>query len=161
MRARPWFVLLLLTVVATAPSFAQQPTEVSPEEAQQRAEALATRRAARDASRAERMSSRPFVLREPVPLPVDPVRPAGGDAAGRACPATESCTLDYAVPAGRLLVVTALWAASEAACDGVALGASPANGDAIAPWWQCRTSLRVTGTGAGFAGFLFSSPQDQ
>ncbi len=105
------------------------------------------------------MPSRPVVLRDPVPLPVRQALPPGGEPAGRSCPGKDPCKIDFEVPAGRVLVVSALWSASAVRCDDTSLGASPSGGEAIAPWWHCEESLSLTGTEAGFAGYLFESPK--
>jgi hypothetical protein len=132
---------------------------MSQEEMEIRAKAMATRRAERDLHRSQNAPSRPMTLREPIPLPVVPGVPPGGEPAGRACPNEESCKIEYAVPAGRTLVVTALWSAAQVRCDQAALGSSPATGQVIAPLWNCNQSLAFEGRGAGFAGYLFTPPR--
>lgn len=151
-----WFVALAFGAAVLAPqAVAQGPTA---EELEIRARALATRRAERDRYRSENAPSRPITLRDPVPLPVLQSAPPGGEPAAGSCPAEESCKVEFAVPAGKVLVVTALWSAAGVRCDGSAAAATPPSGQAIAPWWQCRRSLEFTGKGAGFAGFLAPPP---
>jgi len=149
-------IAVWVLVAGAASGHAQEMTQ---EEMEARAVAVATRRAARDLHRSQNAPSRPMTLREPIPLPVVPSVPPGGDAAGKSCPTEESCKIDYAVPAGRILVVTALWSATDVRCDQAALGNSPANGQVIAPSWHCSRSLALEGRGAGFAGYLFAPPQ--
>lgn len=157
--------LMIIAMATAAPAqegqeAAQPLPSVQPltaEEVEERAAENAKRRAERDASRAQRLPSRPFVLRDPLPLPVKPVRPPGGAPASQSCPADKNCTFDYVVPRGQLLVVTALWSTMEGKCDEAVLGPTPPNGDAIAPWWHCARMLRLTGTGAGFTGYLHST----
>ncbi len=150
-------LILSVAVFATAagPALAQAPSR---EEIDIRAAAVAARRAERDAARAERLPSRPVVIREPLPLPVRETQPPGGEPAGKSCPATESCKVEYRVPSGRILVVTALWSATDVRCDQATLGATPAGGKVIAPGWQCETFLSFVGKAAGFTGYLFSPP---
>lgn len=150
--------ILAVASIATSPTLAQ---ERSQEELEIRAKALATRRAERDAARAERLPSRPIVLREPIPLPVQQVLPPGGTPAGQSCPAAEPCKVEYPVPSGRTLVVSALWSATEVRCDQTKLGASPPSGEVVAPWWHCKKSLSFTGKAAGFTGYLFSPPGNE
>lgn len=145
-----WYVCLAVCAGAGV-ALAQQP---SAEELEIRARALATRRAERDLHRSQHAPSRPMTLREPLPLPVVQSVPPGGAAAGRSCPAGESCVVEFAVATGKLLVVTAIWSAAEIRCDGESAGATPASGQAIAPWWHCRRALQFTGQGAGFTGYL-------
>ncbi len=123
--------------------------------AQNNAERIKTRRAERDANRLHRLPSRPFSLREPLPLPVREVAPAGGQAVGKSCQSPDtSCRIEFNVPADKVLVITAIWAAKEVRCDAQQMGGTPANGSPIAPWWQCGKSIAVKGAGAGFAGYL-------
>lgn len=148
-------IAVWILVAGAANGLAQEMTQ---EEIEARAVAVATRRAARDLHRAQNAPSRPFTLREPIPLPVVPKVPPGGEPAGKSCPSEESCKIEYAVPAGRILVVTALWSAAEVRCDQATLGSSPANGQVIAPSWHCSRSLAFEGRGSGFAGYLFAPP---
>ncbi len=157
-RFRPVLAIALI-VTGIGPALAQQP--VSQEEMEIRAKAIATRRAERDASRAERLPSRPIVLREPIPLPVQQILPPGGAPVAQSCPAAKPCKIEYAVPPGRILVVSALWSASDVHCDQATLGATPPSGEAISPWWHCRKSLSFTGKAAGFTGYLFSPPSTE
>lgn len=135
-------------------AMAQGPTA---EDLEMRNRAMATRRAERDLRRAEHGPSRPVTLRDPIPLPVVQSAPPGGEAAGRSCPSTESCSVEYAVPSGKVLVVTALWSATNVRCDGASVGSSPPAGQVIAPWWQCKNTLAFAGQGAGFSGYLFAT----
>jgi hypothetical protein len=149
---------ILVLPVFASPSPAQGPSQ---EELEIRAQALATRRAERDAARAERMPSRPIVLRGPIPLPIEPNRPLGGLPAGKSCPAEETCDVAYAVPTGKILVVSGLWSATAVRCDQAALGSTPGSGQVVAPWWHCSQSLAFSGKGAGFTGYLFDPPSTE
>jgi len=144
-----------LVSVFTSFTSAQAPSQ---EELEIRAQAMATRRAERDAARAERRPSRPIVLREPIPLPVEQNRPPGGPPAGQSCPVEETCDVEYTVPNGKVLVVSGLWAADKVKCDQATLGSTPGNGQVVAPWWHCTKSLAFRGKGAGFTGYLFDPP---
>ncbi len=167
MRAMHGLLSLLMMIATATTASAQEGQEaaqplpsvqpLTAEELEARAAENAKRRAERDASRAQRLPSRPFVLRDPLPLPVKPVRPPGGAPASQSCPPDKNCTFDYVVPPGQVLVVTALWSTMEGKCDEAVLGPTPPNGDAIAPLWHCARLLRLTGTGAGFAGYLHAT----
>ncbi len=121
----------------------------------ERAEALATRRAERDAERSQRRPSRPITLRGPLPLPVVQNKPIGGPAVGQSCPAKEPCRIRYDVPSGKLLVVTAAWSASDGQCDEASLGATPPAAQVVAPHWHCGRSFTLSAAaGGGFTGYL-------
>ena len=144
-------IALCIVAVTLASPVAAQPASNE----QSNAERIKTRRAERDANRSQRLPSRPFTLREPLPLPVREIAPAGGQAVGKSCQSTDTaCRIEFNVPSGKILVVTALWSAKEITCDSQQMGGTPTNGVPIAPWWQCAKSIAVKGTGAGFAGYL-------
>ncbi len=156
MKANIMVVSILAGFAAATACLAQG---ISADEMERRAAAVATRRAERDQHRAENAPSRPMTLRDPVPLPVLQSLPPGGEAAGKSCPANESCKVEYAVPQGRILVVSAIWSAADVRCDQAHLGATPPAGQVIAPWWHCTRALAFEGKGAGFAGYLFAPPK--
>ncbi len=139
-------------VVALVAALASAQDTTSPVGDEERAKDIAARRAERDANRLERLPSRPVTVRGPLPLPVQ-AAPVGGKAVAKSCSA-EPCSVEYRVPSGATLVVTALWNAENIRCDTQMLGKTPGGGQSIAPWWHCSSSLTFGGKGAGFTGFL-------
>ena len=147
-------ILIAASVLMGATALAQ------PADPAAREEALAAKRAERDAMRAERLPSRPVTLRNPVPLPVTVTQPPGGVAAGESCAKSKPCTVQYSVPANRTLVVTALWSAQKIRCDNAKLDSTPSDGQLVSPLWHCTKSLEFEGKGAGFTGYFFATPKE-
>ena len=117
-----------------------------------RAQQLQERRAAQRAPQSGELPARAMELRGPLPLPA---RIVGGTPAGGNCEADQrDCRLEMVPPAGQVLVVTSLWSATRAVCDGLTLSATPPNGAPIAPYWRCEQKLTINGPGAGYTGFI-------
>ena len=76
-----------------------------------------------------------------------------GEPVGGACPPRQVCELHLDAPAGKVILVTALWSAQRVRCDDAA-GASPGDGSPVHPWWRCRRALSISGPGAGYTGVL-------
>jgi hypothetical protein len=102
------------------------------------------RATARALERAERRAQRPLPAAVAIP---------SGDPVGAACPRRETCALRFDPPAGKAVVITAVWSAQTVRCDD-ATSATPAGGDPIHPWWRCRRALYVSGPGAGYTAVL-------
>ena len=153
-----WTLLIVLTLLFASFGSQAQPLADPDAQATRRArqeewrnmdpEARATRRAEmqeerrqRQAEMRENMPPVRMELSQPLPLPIEVKNPralvGGGKPAGGVCPGSDSCTLSLAPAAGEVIVVTAVWSATKIECDGVK-GASPPNGEAVAPWWRCE-----------------------
>jgi len=104
----------------------------------------AARATERARERAERRALRP----QPPAAAIPDGEPVGG-----ACPPRQVCELHLDAPAGKVILVTALWSAQRVRCDDAA-GASPGDGSPVHPWWRCRRALSISGPGAGYTGVL-------